>query len=90
MKILITGVCGFVGSTIAEELTRSSSGCQLFGLDNPSRAGSEVNLPRVKKCGVLAGAGQFGKPDQGIFSFWIHSGEHALTHPEWLDLSSSP
>ncbi len=52
MKILITGVCGFVGSTIAEELARSSSGCQLFGLDNLSRAGSEVNLPRVKKCGV--------------------------------------
>ncbi len=28
---------------------------------------------RVNRCGVLAGAGQFGRPDQGIFSFWIHS-----------------
>src|SRR5262245_17882564 len=27
----------------------------------------------VNRCGVLAGAGQFGKADQGIFSFWIHS-----------------
>lgn len=27
----------------------------------------------VDRCGVMAGAGQFGKPDQGIFSFWIHS-----------------
>jgi CDP-paratose 2-epimerase len=27
----------------------------------------------INRCGVLAGAGQFGKPDQGIFSFWIHS-----------------
>ncbi len=27
----------------------------------------------VNRCGVLAGGGQFGKPDQGIFSFWIHS-----------------
>jgi len=27
----------------------------------------------VNRCGVLAGAGQFGKPDQGIFSFWINS-----------------
>lgn len=27
----------------------------------------------VNRCGALAGAGQFGKPDQGIFSFWIHS-----------------
>jgi CDP-paratose 2-epimerase len=26
----------------------------------------------VNRCGVLAGAGQFGKADQGIFSFWIH------------------
>ena len=27
----------------------------------------------INRCGVLAGAGQFGKIDQGIFSFWIHS-----------------
>ena len=27
----------------------------------------------VLRCGVLAGAGQFGRIDQGIFSYWIHS-----------------
>ncbi len=27
----------------------------------------------INRCGVLAGAGQFGKPDQGIFSYWVHS-----------------
>ena len=27
----------------------------------------------INRCGVLAGAGQFGKGDQGIFSYWIHS-----------------
>src|SRR5579872_6763948 len=27
----------------------------------------------INRCGVLAGAGQFGKPDQGIFTFWTHS-----------------
>ena len=27
----------------------------------------------INRCGVMAGAGQFGKPDQGIFSYWIHS-----------------
>jgi len=27
----------------------------------------------VNRCGVLAGAGQFGRLDQGIFSFWINS-----------------
>jgi CDP-paratose 2-epimerase len=31
------------------------------------------SLPvRIVRCGVLAGAGQFGRPDQGIFAFWIH------------------
>lgn len=27
----------------------------------------------IDRCGVLAGAGQFGRPDQGIFAYWIHS-----------------
>ncbi|MBA3351624.1 MAG: NAD-dependent epimerase/dehydratase family protein [Blastocatellia bacterium] len=27
----------------------------------------------INRCGVLAGGGQFGRADQGIFSFWIHS-----------------
>lgn len=27
----------------------------------------------VNRCGVLAGAGQFGRPDQGIVAYWIHS-----------------
>jgi CDP-paratose 2-epimerase len=36
--------------------------------------GDAFNFPVwINRCGVIAGAGQFGKPDQGIFSFWIHS-----------------
>ena len=36
--------------------------------------GLAFGLPlHINRCGVLAGAGQFGKADQGIFSFWIHS-----------------
>ena len=31
---------------------------------------------RINRCGILAGAGQFGRADQGIFSFWIHSHIH--------------
>ena len=27
----------------------------------------------INRCGVLAGAHQFGHPTQGIFSFWLHS-----------------
>ena len=35
--------------------------------------GSAFGFPVwINRCGVLAGAGQFGKADQGIFSFWIH------------------
>ena len=36
--------------------------------------GSLFDFPvYIDRCGVMAGGGQFGKPDQGIFSFWIHS-----------------
>lgn len=36
--------------------------------------GAAFDLPVwINRCGVLAGAGQFGKADQGIFSYWIHS-----------------
>lgn len=26
----------------------------------------------INRCGILAGATQFGRPDQGIFTFWLH------------------
>jgi CDP-paratose 2-epimerase len=36
--------------------------------------GETFGLPVfLNRCGVLAGAGQFGRADQGIFSFWINS-----------------
>lgn len=36
--------------------------------------GSAFDFPvHINRCGMLAGAGQFGKVDQGIFSFWLHS-----------------
>jgi CDP-paratose 2-epimerase len=36
--------------------------------------GENFNFPVwVNRCGVLAGAGQFGKSDQGIFSFWLNT-----------------
>ncbi len=36
--------------------------------------GHAFDLPVfINRCGILAGAGQFGRPDQGIFSFWINS-----------------
>ena len=36
--------------------------------------GATFDFPvRINRCGVLAGGEQFGRPDQGIFSFWVHS-----------------
>jgi CDP-paratose 2-epimerase len=36
--------------------------------------GSAFDFPVwIDRCGVLAGAGQFGRADQGIFSYWVHS-----------------
>jgi len=36
--------------------------------------GETFDLPVfINRCGVLAGAGQFGRPDQGIFAYWINS-----------------
>jgi len=36
--------------------------------------GSTYGFPVwINRCGVLAGAGQFGQPEQGIFAYWINS-----------------
>jgi len=36
--------------------------------------GEAFGIPvRVNRCAVLAGAGQFGTAEQGIFSFWLHA-----------------
>ena len=36
--------------------------------------GKAFGLPVwINRCGVLAGAGQFGTPDQGIFSYWVNA-----------------
>lgn len=50
MKILISGVCGFVGSELALGLRRA--GCEVCGFDNFSRPGSERNQPRLEAAGV--------------------------------------
>jgi len=39
---------------------------------------SAFNIPVwINRCGVMAGAGQFGRADQGIVAFWIHSWREA-------------
>ncbi|MBP7141378.1 MAG: NAD-dependent epimerase/dehydratase family protein [Opitutaceae bacterium] len=52
MRILITGVCGFVGSTLAKGLGESGAGHTLIGLDNFIRPGSETNRAELRRAGV--------------------------------------
>lgn len=52
MNILITGCAGFVGSSICLEIRRSRPEWKVFGIDNLSRVGSEVNVPRLLEAGV--------------------------------------
>lgn len=52
MRILVTGACGFVGSTLIRAWADQGSGHEVFGLDNLSRAGSEINREALKKLGV--------------------------------------
>ena len=52
MKILITGACGFVGSTLARSIVEAGLDWTLFGFDNLSRAGSEQNRPLLGRLGV--------------------------------------
>ena len=53
MKVLITGVCGFVGSRLAASLREYLSGCEIVGLDNLLRPGSETNRRDLSRLGVL-------------------------------------
>jgi CDP-paratose 2-epimerase len=52
MKILISGVCGFVGSQIARHILESHEGTMIIGLDNLIRPGSEMNRLALKQAGV--------------------------------------
>ena len=51
MKILITGIAGFIGSRLAEFFKKSLPDVQITGIDNLSRRGSETNIPFLKSLG---------------------------------------
>jgi CDP-paratose 2-epimerase len=50
MRILITGICGFVGSTLAREL--HAAGHAVTGFDNFIRPGSETNRAPLEQLGI--------------------------------------
>jgi CDP-paratose 2-epimerase len=71
MRILVTGGAGFVGGNLVVALARRHPDWEVAALDNLSRRGSELNLPRLDEAGVeffegdvreaddLRGAGDF-------------------------------
>ena len=50
--ILITGGAGFVGSNLAVMFKESYPGCGVIAFDSLKRRGSELNLERLRDCGV--------------------------------------
>jgi len=52
MKLLITGICGFVGSTLARSWLESDPHLTIYGFDNFIRPGSEVNRISLQKMGI--------------------------------------
>jgi CDP-paratose 2-epimerase len=51
-KVLITGGAGFIGSTLAIELARTCSTAHVIAFDNLQRAGSELNVAKLRAAGV--------------------------------------
>lgn len=49
MKVLITGGCGFVGSSLAISFKKKYSHYSIVALDNLKRKGSHLNLDRLNK-----------------------------------------
>lgn len=52
MRILISGICGFVGSTLARALAEAGAKHEILGFDNFIRPGSESNRAELKRLGV--------------------------------------
>lgn len=81
MKLLITGICGFVGKSLATELRRRCEGVEILGLDNLSRPGSEMNRQSLQPAGVRFFHGDIRNPSDVEF----------LPRADWvIDASANP
>ncbi len=74
MRILITGVCGFVGSTLARGLREGWPDWEIVGLDNLGRAGSEANRSALRQLGLKLFHGDVRNP----------SDLEALSECDWI------
>lgn len=81
MRILISGVCGFVGSTLARAFTDAGAGHEISGCDNFIRPGSELNRTDLKRRGVKLFHGDLRAP----------SDLEALPPADWvIDAAANP
>jgi CDP-paratose 2-epimerase len=62
MRILITGICGFVGSALATALRAGLQGLEVLGIDSLARAGSEINRRRLQSEGIRVLHGDIRSP----------------------------
>ncbi len=62
MKLLITGICGFVGSTLALSIREREPSIILTGIDNFSRSGSWLNKERLRDRGIEVVQATFDSP----------------------------
>src|SRR5437667_11238325 len=62
MRVLITGICGFTGNTVAKGLQDLDSTIELFGIDNFIRPGSERNRAPLQSAGVQLHHGDVRHP----------------------------
>lgn len=81
MKILITGICGFVGSTIATSLLCKKDEITIIGMDNFIRPGSEENRQKLQRLGIKLYHGDIRS----------HSDFESLPAVDWvIDVSANP
>jgi len=52
MRLLVTGGCGFVGSSLAIQFKRENPDYKIVAFDNLKRRGSELNIARLRKEGI--------------------------------------
>lgn len=80
MKILITGICRFAGSTLARHLPEVKLGQEFFGADNFIRSGSELNRRSLQAFGIT-----LMLPRSLLASILEEIAAHAQPNPGWLD-----
>lgn len=81
MKLLITGICGFAGKTLAQGLIESQPDLEIIGFDNFSRPGSEAHRPLLRKLGI-----QVFHADQRTQSDWA-----SIPRCDWvIDAAANP